>query len=198
MYQYILFTPSTYWKTYIYHQVCTSIYSEHSSTYLREKVHTWVKKYIQVHTWGKKYVPVHTGLCRFISVSYHSMVHTVHTGTYWYELGTYHWSGFQMEAAAALPVPVAHSEDTCNSQKTLVTVAYAPTDSEPPCRTSSLETCKHFKFRNHPSLPASEYFARASNTSASEAWKMSSKSVCQTLAQTELSEKDASGMPACV
>jgi hypothetical protein len=88
MYQYILFTWSMYWKTYIYHRVCTSIYSVHTSTYLSEKVHTWVKKYILVHTWGKKYVPVHTGLCRFISVSYHSMVHT---GTYWYILV---WTGY--------------------------------------------------------------------------------------------------------
>ena len=84
--------------------------------YVPENIHFWsfCTWYIPVHTWWKKYVlsthlmknvcteyilreksmyQVQTGLCRFIWVSYYSMVHTC---THRYVLGTYNWSRFQM------------------------------------------------------------------------------------------------------
>ena len=40
-----------------------------------------------------QYILVYVGLYRYHTIAWYI---PVHTGTYWYELGTYHWSGFQM------------------------------------------------------------------------------------------------------
>ena len=40
-----------------------------------------------------RYILVYVGLYRYHTIAWYI---PVHTGTYWYELGTYHWSGFQM------------------------------------------------------------------------------------------------------
>jgi hypothetical protein len=42
-----------------------------------------------------RYILVYVGLYRYHTIAWYI---PVHTGTYWYELGTYHWSGFQMES----------------------------------------------------------------------------------------------------
>ncbi len=40
-----------------------------------------------------RYILVYVGLYRYHTIAWYI---PVHTGTYLYELGTYHWSGFQM------------------------------------------------------------------------------------------------------
>ncbi len=116
MYRHVL---STYWYipfsdpkvqyvlgTYFLSKVCTRKHTFNTKYVL---VHTGTYRYIlevksmyPVHTWGttshgskksRSMNLVQTCLCPFISVPYHSMVHT---GTYRYELGTCYWSGFQI------------------------------------------------------------------------------------------------------
>ncbi len=45
-----------------------------------------------------RYILVYVGLYRYHTIAWYI---PVHTGTYLYELCTYHWSGFQMLPAAA-------------------------------------------------------------------------------------------------
>jgi hypothetical protein len=52
------------------------------------------------------YILVYVGLCRYHTIAWYI---PVHTGTYWYELGTYHWSGFQMHGSPGLSALVVSS-----------------------------------------------------------------------------------------
>ncbi len=99
--------PEVCTGTYFLPQVCTgkhTFITKYVPVYTQYiLVHTWEKKYILVskstyqYILGVKrmyrYILVYVGLYRYHTIAWYI---PVHTGTYWYELGTYHWLGFQM------------------------------------------------------------------------------------------------------